>query len=103
MSRVETSVRDYASRNPDADYSEIAARFGSPQQIASSYVDEMGTVELLQNLRIRRNIERIVAIIAAMAVVLWLGAVTFAYLYNTDVTNGYYEIAIAEETMVPIE
>lgn len=100
---METSVLDYASKNPDADYSEIAARFGSPQQIASSYVDEMETEELLWNLKIRKKIVRIVAIIAALVVVLWLGVVTFEYIYNTDVTNGYYEIAIAEETMVPIE
>ena len=43
LSRVESSVRDFVTENPHADYAAITQRFGTPQQIAASYIEEMST------------------------------------------------------------
>ena len=47
LARIENVVNDYVDQNPDADYSEIMNRFGTPRQIAAAYVDDMDTEELL--------------------------------------------------------
>ena len=60
LSRVESSVRDFVIENPHVDYATITQRFGTPQQIAASYIEEMSTPELTQQLRIRKTIVRIV-------------------------------------------
>ena len=71
LSRVESSVRDFVIENPHVDYATITQRFGTPQQIAASYMEEMSTPELTQQLRIRKTIVRIVAATALVLVLLW--------------------------------
>lgn len=96
LDRIKNTIADYLEENPNANYAEIKARFGTPQQIASTYVDEMGTGELLRDLRIRKKILRCVAVAAMLIVALWVGVLTYLISYNTTVTNGYYEISEIE-------
>lgn len=100
---METSVRDYASKNPEADYSEITARFGTPQQIASSYVDEMETTDLIQELRVRKKIVGIVALIAVIIVALWINLVVVSYADHAKNTHGYAMVDVIEESVAPKE
>lgn len=48
----------------------LAERFGTPQQVAAAYVDEMPTAELLAQLHIRRRVVTtvVLAVVAALAV-----------------------------------
>lgn len=81
-------------------YGQLVERFGTPQQIASAYVDEMGTIELLNDLRIKRKILRIAGIAASVIVTVWLLAVGIIYSEGTDAVNGIIyagEIEIIEE------
>lgn len=75
LSRVESSVQDFVIENPHVDYATITQRFGTPQQIAASYIEEMSTPELTQQLRIRKTIVRIVAVdcVGACFAVGWCG------------------------------
>lgn len=78
LEKIRLDVTGYLEENPDADIAAIQARFGTPQTIASAYVDDMDTAQLLHSLRVRKRIVTIVA--AAMAVILltWAGVVTWA-------------------------
>ena len=91
-------VRDFVSNHPDADFSTITARFGTPQQIAEASLENMDMMELAQELRLRRIIVRIVAITALSVVLLWAGVVSIALAENRSSRNGYIvdEIEINE-------
>lgn len=96
LSRVESSVQDFVIENPHVDYATITQRFGTPQQIAASYIEEMSTPELTQQLRIRKTIVRIVAVTALMAVLLWAGVVITALIRHVKAMNGYLIVGEAE-------
>ena len=89
LERIEKTVREYLMENPEAFYEGLTERFGAPQQIAATYVEEMGTDELLLDLRIRRRIIGIVAAAAIAVVILWAGTITAAYLDHVNDVNGY--------------
>ena len=78
LEKIRLDVAGYLEESPDADIAAIQARFGTPQTIASAYVDDMDTAQLLHGLRVRKRIVTIVA--AAMAVILltWALAVSWA-------------------------
>lgn len=93
------SVRDFVTRNPYADYDAIVTRFGTPQQITASYLEDMDTQELAQHLKIRKKIITIVGAAALAIVLLWACVVSFALVEHFGRTNGYFGetvIAITE-------
>ena len=89
MARIKTVLNDYLTEHPDADFAELSRRFGTPKQVASSYVENMDTEELLHNLRIRRRILGIVAGTALIVLMLWVGTVTYAIIHNERIAHGY--------------
>lgn len=98
LDRIENTVLEYLIENPEASYEDLTERFGVPQQIAATYVEEMGTNELLRDLRIRRRIVRAVTAAALSVVILWAGLVIASYVdYRRDV-NGY--LVVGEVTVI---
>lgn len=93
---MESSVRDFVTENPHADYAAITQRFGTPQQIAASYIEEMDAQELTLQLRIRKTIVRIVAATALVLVLLWAGVVVTALIRHVKAMNGYLIVGEAE-------
>lgn len=89
LERIRNTVREYLTDNPESSYEELMERFGSPQQIAATYVEDMGTDELLRDLRIRRRIIGAVAATAIAVVALWVGFITAAYVDHVNDVNGY--------------
>ena len=96
LSRVESSVRDFVTENPHADYAAITQRFGTPQQIAASCIEEMDAQELTLQLRIRKTIVRIVAATALVLVLLWAGVVVTALIRHIKDMDGYLIVGEAE-------
>lgn len=96
MARIKTVLNDYLNDHPDADFAELSYRFGTPKQVASSYVEDMDTEELLRNLRIRSRILGIVAGTALIVIVLWVGTVTYAIIHNEQMSHGYMVIGPVE-------
>ena len=96
LSRVESSVQDFVTENPHADYAAITQRFGTPQQIAASCIEEMDAQELTLQLRIRKTIVRIVAATALVLVLLWAGVVVTALIRHVKAMNGYLIVGEAE-------
>ena len=96
LSRVEASVRDFVTENPDANYNAIVSRFGTPTQIAESNIAEMDTAELLGNLQIHRRIVAIVLATAILLVMFRLGFRLAAYLEFYKDMNGYAVVEVIE-------
>ena len=93
---MESSVQDFVIENPNADYAAIEQRFGTPQQIAASCIEEMDAQELTLQLRIRKTIVRIVAATALMLVLVWAGAVLTALIRHINNMNGYLVVSEVE-------
>lgn len=89
MARIKTVLNDYLNDHPNADFAELSHRFGAPKQIASSYVEDMDTEELLHNLRIRRRVLGAVVGTALIVVTLWIGTVTYVIIHNERIAHGY--------------
>lgn len=98
LEKIGNTITEYLSGNPAASYTELTARFGTPQQIAASYVDEMGSGELLRDLRIKRKIMWVLVATAAVLIFLWAGLVVASYVDHTQNMNGY--LVVGEATVI---
>lgn len=103
MRDIHEMLWEFFSKQPEADYSTIVDRFGTPQQIASSYVDEMATGEVLSNLYIRKKVLTLVSTLAIVIVLLWLGVVSYECAHNENVSSGYFEVTVAEVESTQME
>lgn len=91
LSRLQDSVLAYREANPAANFSQIQAHFGTPETIASAYVEEMGIDILLRDLRIRRRIVAIVAGSMAIILALWLAVVGWAIIREINSSGAEIE------------
>jgi hypothetical protein len=97
LSRFRDSVQAYLEENPAADFDQIRAHFGTPELIAGTYVEELGTAELLRSLRVRRRIVAIVAGTALVVLLIWICAVGWAITKLNAQANGH----IVDEIVIP--
>ena len=91
MMQLQNEIFLFLEESPQGDYAALVSRFGKPEKIAASYVEDMGTAEILKKLRIRKRIVCLVAILLILALITWGIAVKWA-LYNNDINNGGYSI-----------
>lgn len=105
LSCVATPVRDYAERNPDGGYDAIVLRFGEPERIAESYLEELDISDIRKQLAIRKKIVVIISLSAICIVLLWAGVVFAALIHNHTQNGGnvYIESVIEVEERIPIE
>ena len=98
LSCIVSNIDDYLAENPNADFETVRAHFGTPQQIASAYIDETDTPNLLHSIKIRKRIVSAVIAVAVIAIALW-GCVLAVALYDEiSASNGYYEFEIGNAT-----
>lgn len=92
-----------SSNEEELCYRQIVERYGTPQQIASAYVDEMGTEELLSDLRIKRKIVQTVLASCAIALIMWAGCIAVALVNDYHADNGYMEVVIIPGERKPVD
>lgn len=97
MERLASSVRDFVSEQPKAGYNDIVARFGTPEQVAGTYLSEMDSAELMDAMQIRKKVLRILIAAAAVVILLWAGVVTVALLDSFHNSGGHGVVTIVEE------
>lgn len=94
MERVEASVRAFVTEYPNADYRAIVTRFGTPERIAESCVEEMEPGELLDGMRIREKMLLVVAATAAVLTIMRFVFLLAAYQDYLARANGYATVEI---------
>lgn len=94
LGEIKSNLSAYLEENPSASFEEIESRFGTPRQIAVAHVEEMGTEELLKQLRVRKRIFSIICAGVAVALLIWSSAVTVIIIDSHRTDNGYYEVII---------
>lgn len=94
LADLRTQAESYVAEGGDA--AALEQRFGTPQQMAFSYVDEMPTADLLAELHIRRRLIAVTAITLAAALAVYIAALAWqAYLIH-DSLNGWSETYVVE-------
>ena len=94
MAQIKDTVNEFVQQHPDADDEAIQAQLGSPQEIATACVENMGAAEVLKGLRVRRRI--LTAVLAALFIILlsWTCLVARATIRENAHANGYIEVNI---------
>ena len=94
MEEIKENIDQFLEEYPDADYDGIVRRFGTPQQIAASYLEEMDPQEVLNKLNTRKRIAGIVTAGVVLFVVL---CGIWVLLFAADVMNSaksYLEVYV---------
>ena len=97
---IRNQVEQFQKDHPDADYAAITARFGEPQHIAASALDEMDCTAVLKSLNIRNRIVKAVAAAVAVAAFAWCAFLVYAVI-NTEIGEnepGYVVVTVVEAT-----
>lgn len=88
LSQIEGNILAFLQDHPDADFPAIEAQFGTPEQIAAAYVDELGAPELLKKIKIRKRVLTIVISTVTIILFLWATVVIWAAISEHNYANG---------------
>ena len=86
------SVKNFLEENPDATYETVVNHFGTPAQIADTYMEEIPPKELQRQLRIRKRIIGLVAGLVAAVVLIWATGVGIVIAKEIIVGGGYHVV-----------
>ena len=70
-------------------YEALVSRYGSPDEIASSYFSEKSTGELIRELRVGNRVLAILLAAVVAALLIWFGWGAFTYVSLTSEAPGY--------------
>lgn len=96
LARIREDMMQYLEENKDPAEAQLHQRFGTPQQIASAYVDEMDTMALLKDLRLRRRVVTVITCAALTAILIWLAAVGIALWDSFENSRGSVDDGVIE-------
>lgn len=86
LADLRARAESYVAEGGDA--AALEQRFGTPQQMAFSYVDEMPTADLLAELHIRRRLVAVTAITLAAALAILAAALVWQqYTLHKDLSG----------------
>ena len=88
IQRIDNTIQDRLALNPSCKLSEIEQWFGTSQQIAATYIDEMDMQDLLRSLKIRKKVLRIILIAVAIMISIYIAAITAAFINELDNASG---------------
>lgn len=94
LADLRAQAESYVAEGGDA--AALEQRFGTPQQMAFSYVDEMPTADLLAELHIRRRLVAVTAITLAAALAVYVAVLVWQAYLVYDRFNGWTETYIVE-------
>lgn len=94
LDAIRAQAEDYIAQGGDP--AALAERFGTPQQVAAAYVDEMPTAELLAELHIRRRVVTTVVLAVVAALAVYVGVLLWQMHLVQDRWNGWSESYVTD-------
>lgn len=88
LQQIQTAVEDYAEEHPQCTYQELTQHFGTPEQIAESYVAEMDSHEVLHGLRVGKKIFFAILLAIVLGVTAWLGYLALCFNEVKEEAHG---------------
>ena len=92
ISQIRNSIVDYLQENPNIDFTAVQSHFGTPQEIAASYVDDQDASALLRKMSIKKQVLVIVAGAVVIALMVWAGVATGAAIESHANTERYIKV-----------
>ena len=96
MEQIYDEISLFLEDHPEADYNALISRFGEPESIATSYVDGMGTPEILKKFHIRKRILATVATVLVLGVLIWASVVIIEAIRCEYGVVGRVEVVFEE-------
>lgn len=90
-----SSIQDYLSEGAKTDYDQLVKRFGAPSKVGYTYVTEMETDEIIENIRNGKKLIKIVSVTAIIIGMVWLGYLALCICEANNTMNGYMAIGDA--------
>lgn len=97
MDSIKTQVNSYLEENLSVDFTSVQQHFGTPQQIAAAYIDEMTSSEILKKIKVKKAFITITCAAVAVIVFIWLAAVSTALTNAFIQSDGYYDVGTVIE------
>ena len=97
---IKAQVNTYIEENPSVDYNTIEQHFGTPQQIATAYIDEMTTQEIQKRFTIKKTTVVVVCTAIALIVAMWATALISAWIDAQNSFDGFYDVGPVIESDV---
>ena len=97
------SLSSYFEEEPNANLTDITARFGTPEAVAASCLENTDMPVILRQLRIRKRVFQIVTATALTILLTWGGFLVYAYIDLQNTVNSYAvlsEIEIVEHKVI---
>lgn len=94
------SIDNYLNEHPDADQAQIIQQFGTPEQIAASWLYEMDQKTLISQLQLKNRIARIITGCAVVIVLLFSATMAYLLYDNYCLDNGYVEVIYGTPTII---
>lgn len=101
--RLTPDLEMFAEENPNASLEDISAHFGSPKEVAESYLASLDEEELKKRINKAKRIW--ITVIAVCAAILLLFIATYIYMIidNKDSESVYYEESISEGEIIYLD
>lgn len=93
MSAIRENIAAYLEENPDAAFEDIQKHFGTPRQIAASYIEELEMPELVRKLNVRRSILTVLCVTLGVCALLLLVAL-IVVVVGTLLGSNYYVVYV---------
>lgn len=90
LEQLETDILLYAEEHELSDISEIVRRFGSPEEIAKSFMEELDMKEATHSLKSNRKIIAIILTIVFVTAVTVIVLTVYNFWRNERFRGGYY-------------
>lgn len=97
LTNLEQQIGLYLSLHPEADFTQLEAHFGTPQQIAGAFISQLTEGELTVRLHLRRQVTAIALATAMAALILFGSALAVMCCTHKDDLSGYYTVSITQE------
>lgn len=103
MAKKKTFLKDFqenlnafSQENPDAVWEDFVQRFGSPEEIALSFLPEIDSADGLKKARRKKRTIRLVIVSFAVALAVLVGLVGFHVQNKYDFYHGGYNDTVGE-------
>ena len=83
------SVNAFLAEEPKADVKAIQTRFGTPESIAATCLENTDTGELLRKLHVKQRIVAVVIVAVFLALLSWVGLLAHEELVAVRGRDGY--------------
>ena len=103
IKQLENSIDIYISENGNVDMDKLILEFGSPEEIAFSFLEDEPPASLRKRLSLKKNVVKTMIILGAILIAVFTILGTAYVVDFHSFTHGYYQDTVAEGTPPPPE